>query len=103
MSTQSNRDENLREEFPSEDSKAILCKFVFRCPRSWADLKLVKESESMIPGTDLYDEIRQCDDCDSPVYLCYSYEDVVRNVGENRCVALSFSGPQNGFVGMVVV
>lgn len=62
------------------------CPFAFRCTKQWLELK---QTDS--------DKLRFCDDCQQPVYLCETDEELTEAIIQNRCVAIRVFPARHGF------
>ena len=51
------------------------------CRKKWNDLDFISELES--------DDIRNCQDCNSQVYKCYSVDEIILMGIQGKCVAIT--------------
>jgi hypothetical protein len=61
-----------------DTAASVVCSFRFLCDKTWAELAEIQGN----PG------VRYCGDCEKPVFLCTSHEDLVEHAANERCVAL---------------
>lgn len=60
-------------------SLQVICDFEFLCTQRWGDLQPVSGEAN----------VRYCDTCHKPVFLCSNYEELQSHVQQSHCIALT--------------
>jgi hypothetical protein len=60
------------------------CKFEFQCPKSWDALR----------HDPAHDDVRHCNSCEKPVYLCRTDNDLAKHTACGHCVAIMLKKPE---------
>ena len=61
------------------EHKRVVCKFKFLCDKTWDELQEIEGEE----------QLRFCNGCLQPVFYTSTYDELVVNVSEGRCVAIA--------------
>ena len=75
-----------------QDRASITCKFKTLCDKKWGDLRTIAGE----------DRVRYCQDCEKPVFLCHTEEDLIAHAEASHCISL-YNPSFSDLTGFVVV